>query len=132
MMAGTPLFTVLPRRAPWPSPVDRPPSVVILAFLPSHRVLRLLISTTPVPVPVYVPMATLMVSPFVAFVIAPLMVSQGEPTVEHEFESFPVVATYQIAPASATTSSDDNSRVVTWVGGSELVGIGVTVSDGMG
>ena len=62
----------------------------------------LLISTTSsVPVPVYVPIATLIVSPFAAFPIAPLIVAHGEATTEHEFELFPVVAMYHVATTSA-------------------------------
>src|SRR6185503_6410911 len=55
--------------------------------------------TTSVPVAVYVPTATLTVSPSTALPIAPLIVRQGAAALAQVFRSLPVVATYQ-APAS--------------------------------
>src|SRR5690242_19520789 len=78
-----------------------PVCVVKPAFQPPERVTPLLIRTTSVPVAVYVPTATRIVSPADAFPIAALIVWQGLPALKQVFALLPVVATYQVATRRA-------------------------------
>jgi hypothetical protein len=91
------LFTVIPRRADWPSMIELPVREVKPAFQPPYRLMLLLINTTSDPEPVYVPLAMNTESPSAALPIAPLIVAQGEPAVVQEFKSLPVVATNHTA-----------------------------------
>src|SRR6266498_4285730 len=93
---------MIPIRIFCPSIVDVPLCAEKLAFHPPDSAMLLEILTTSVPEPVYVPTATLIVSPAAAFPIAPLIVLHELAALEHEFASFPVVATYQVTPVAAS------------------------------
>jgi len=82
-----------------------------------------LIRTTSVPVLVYVPTATLIVSPSAAFPIAPLIVAQDAAGARQELASLPAVATYKVVTARATAGEASIVGVA--------VSVGVGVSDGV-
>src|SRR5918995_307486 len=62
-------------------------------------------------------------SPAAAFASAALIVAQGALAAEQEFESFPIVATYQMPPSREGTAADDAS-------GTELSSAGMISSVG--
>lgn len=66
-------------------------------FHPPDRVILLFTVITESPDPVYVPIATIIVSPAVALPMAALIVKQGEAGNEQELVSFPEGETYQAA-----------------------------------
>src|SRR5512140_256138 len=88
---------VIPLRAASASIVDCPLWVVKPESQPPDSVRALSIRTTSVPLPVYVPIATSIVSPAAALAMAPWILAHGASTVEQEFASAPVSETYQVA-----------------------------------
>src|SRR5690349_6066104 len=89
---------------PPPSMMDAPFCAVKVLFQPPDNVRPLVIVTTLPPLPVYVPLATWIISPTPALEMAPSIVRHGDPAAEQELELFPVVDTYQVAPTKVIAS----------------------------
>ncbi len=99
------VFVYIPSNEFCPSIVDIPLCAEKVASQPPESVALLFRDTTSVPVPVYVPVATRMVSPEDALPMAPLIVAQGVTELRQLLLSLPPGDTYQ-GPAARAGAGD--------------------------